>query len=408
MTTLDRRLTDETTRRVARSVPRSSPAGLAGTARRPRPSHLSPAVATVQPVHTPDPVADLSGRWRAHRVDDELRRAAIEVSFDDGDWPELDVPGRGAARRRSPTATDRCCIAAASMPLARQTAGAMGRARRALLSSRRLARRCVSRRSGGLLLRPSLRHHRANRHRRIGGHHGENGGRRARAGGGGHLRAGARHHRPAQHHRSVPALRGRPDVVEPRRPVGSGAPRRHRPGGDRALPRALPRRRCTSRAPAPRRPPRHRRRPPRGRAHTCRRRTARRRRARSRRWEQRARLEPRRARAPAVVATRARRTGTQRGDRGGGHRRRGERQHHPTHRVPAGVAQRLEVLDQRRATVSQGRQPHPDPPRAGRHRAGTRCCRHPARVEASLDCVRLQGHVGARRRPTPRPTKPGS
>lgn len=44
-------------------------------------------------MHTPDPVADLSGRWRAHRVDDELRRAAIEVSFDDGDWPELDVPG---------------------------------------------------------------------------------------------------------------------------------------------------------------------------------------------------------------------------------------------------------------------------------------------------------------------------
>lgn len=41
----------------------------------------------------PGLAADLSGRWRAHRVDDELRRAAIETHFDDADWPEVPVPG---------------------------------------------------------------------------------------------------------------------------------------------------------------------------------------------------------------------------------------------------------------------------------------------------------------------------
>ena len=36
---------------------------------------------------------DLSGVWRAHVADDELRRAFADLAFDDSRWSELHVPG---------------------------------------------------------------------------------------------------------------------------------------------------------------------------------------------------------------------------------------------------------------------------------------------------------------------------
>lgn len=36
---------------------------------------------------------DLSGTWRAHVADDELRRVFAAATFDDNDWPQLIVPG---------------------------------------------------------------------------------------------------------------------------------------------------------------------------------------------------------------------------------------------------------------------------------------------------------------------------
>jgi beta-mannosidase len=36
---------------------------------------------------------DLSGAWRAATADDQLRRTAVGLHYDDGDWPEVRVPG---------------------------------------------------------------------------------------------------------------------------------------------------------------------------------------------------------------------------------------------------------------------------------------------------------------------------
>ena len=85
--------------------------------------------------------------------------------------------------------------------------------------------------------------------------------RRPRAGGRGDVQPRARHARPAQHHRPVPALRSRRPAMEPGRAVAAGARLRHRAGEAGPPPRAVPRRRRDPRPPAPRRPPRQRRRP---------------------------------------------------------------------------------------------------------------------------------------------------
>lgn len=36
---------------------------------------------------------DLSGRWRAATADDQLRRTAVGLYYDDSEWPEVEVPG---------------------------------------------------------------------------------------------------------------------------------------------------------------------------------------------------------------------------------------------------------------------------------------------------------------------------
>ncbi|MBA3398954.1 MAG: hypothetical protein H0U01_03240, partial [Acidimicrobiia bacterium] len=36
---------------------------------------------------------DLSGPWRAHLADDEIRRAGIELATDDAAWVDAPVPG---------------------------------------------------------------------------------------------------------------------------------------------------------------------------------------------------------------------------------------------------------------------------------------------------------------------------
>ncbi|MDP9465464.1 MAG: hypothetical protein M3P52_12625, partial [Actinomycetota bacterium] len=35
---------------------------------------------------------DLSGQWRANVADDERRRSAVGLEYDDDDWPEVEVP----------------------------------------------------------------------------------------------------------------------------------------------------------------------------------------------------------------------------------------------------------------------------------------------------------------------------
>ena len=53
-------------------------------------------------------VVDLSGQWRATVADDELRRSAVGLDYDDDDWARV-AGARPLAqpRRRSPTATAR-------------------------------------------------------------------------------------------------------------------------------------------------------------------------------------------------------------------------------------------------------------------------------------------------------------
>ena len=113
-----------------------------------------------------------------------------------------------------------------------------------------MARRGLPRRSRGLLLPPQLRRHGAVAPRR-----------RPRARRRGHVQPGAGHDRPAQHHRPVPALRGRRPALEPGRPVAPGARLRHRTGEARPAAGAVPRRRRHAGPPPPPRPPRERRSP---------------------------------------------------------------------------------------------------------------------------------------------------
>jgi beta-mannosidase len=47
-----------------------------------------------------DRVMDLSGRWRASPVDDELRRSGVGLDFDDSAWEHLDVPGHWRSHPR--------------------------------------------------------------------------------------------------------------------------------------------------------------------------------------------------------------------------------------------------------------------------------------------------------------------
>ena len=58
---------------------------------------------------------DLSGTWRAALADDDLRRTAFALDFDDDGWEPIEVPGHWRSRRRpSPTATARSSTAPAS------------------------------------------------------------------------------------------------------------------------------------------------------------------------------------------------------------------------------------------------------------------------------------------------------
>ena len=172
----------------------------------------------------------MPGHWRSHpELADQRRADPLPPRF------ELAAPAPGAA------------------PL--------DHVRRHLLPGRRVARRRLPRRPGGLLLPPQLRRHRALPPRR-----------RPRAGRRGDVQPRARHPRPAQHHRAVPALRGRRPALEPGRAVAAGARLRHRAGQARPAARAVPRRRRDPRPPAPGRPPRQRHRPHRAPAHDRRRR----------------------------------------------------------------------------------------------------------------------------------------
>ena len=61
---------------------------------------LSPIVRTRSPGNRRDAVGqyhpdgmDLSGTWRAALADDDLRRAAFALDFDDDDWEPIEVPG---------------------------------------------------------------------------------------------------------------------------------------------------------------------------------------------------------------------------------------------------------------------------------------------------------------------------
>ena len=162
-------------------------------------------------------VVDLSGQWRANVADDERRRSAVGLDYLDDDWPEIEVPSHW--RNLEPFAdNDDALIYRKRFDL---DAAAAGQApfrhpRRRVLPGRRVARRRVPRRSGGLLLPAQLRHHQP----LAPGH-------RARAGGRGGLPAAAEPEGEANHHRRVPEL-GRAWTRRGTRAV-SGAPCGSRP-----------------------------------------------------------------------------------------------------------------------------------------------------------------------------------
>ena len=163
-------------------------------------------------------VVELSGSWRALAADDELRRDGIGLDVDDSDVAEVDVPGplalgdpAGQERRADP-------VPPALRPAGpRRRQAPLDHVRRDLLPGRRVARRRLPRRSGGLLLPAQLRRHRPVAARR-----------RPRARRRGDVQPRVGHDRPAQHHRPVPALRGRRPGLEPGRHLATGARLRHR------------------------------------------------------------------------------------------------------------------------------------------------------------------------------------
>ena len=75
-------------------------------------------------------------------------------------------------------------------------------------------------------------------------------------------------------------------------------------------------------------------------------------------------------------------------------RRRGQRPPLPAHRAARGGVERLGVLDQRRAAVPQGRQPAADPARASPTPTPAEVRRDvELAVEAGLDALRVQAHI---------------
>ncbi len=132
--------------------------------------------------------------------------------------------------------------------------------RRCVLPSRCVARRCLPRRPGGLLLPAQLRHHRS-----------VAAGRRARARCRGRLPTTAQQEVEAHDHRRVPELGWDGPDLEPRWPVAPGADRDHRSGAHRPVARAVPRRQRHACSPSVARPPRQRRGARCAHLHSCRR-----------------------------------------------------------------------------------------------------------------------------------------
>ena len=104
---------------------------------------------------------DLSGTWRAAPADDDLRRVAFGLGFDDASWEPVEVPGHW---RSTPAFAEldgpliyRNRFRARRRPRRRPP---LGGARGRVLPGRRVARRRLPGRPGGLLHPPRLRHHR--------------------------------------------------------------------------------------------------------------------------------------------------------------------------------------------------------------------------------------------------------
>ena len=173
--------------------------------------------------------------------------------------------------------------------------------RRRVLPGRRVARRRVPRRSGGLLLPPHVRHHQpvSPGHRTC---------PRRRGG----LPASTEPQDEAHHHRCVPELGRDGSDLEPRWSVAAGADRNHGASSNRPVARAVPRRQRHPRPPAVARPARQRCGAHRACSHPDRRRATRPARAIAGGRPQRSRLEPRHRRSTAVVAVDPRRPGVDR------------------------------------------------------------------------------------------------
>ena len=293
---------------------------------------------------------ELPGPWVAAEANDDIRRNGIGLDPIGPEWSEIDVPGQWQHHPK---------FAASNGPVLYRTnfhaagtgrrASPMGHVRRRVVPGRRVARRRVSRRSGGLLRPAQLRHHRSQPVRR-----------RTRPRHRGHLHAAGRHPQSPEHHRRAPAVGMVRPVVQPGRAVAPRPALRHRAGAHRSSACALSRCRPPPRPPAHRRAARQRRAATDRDPHADRRRAARRDHARGGERRQRPRMEPRSGRPGVVVAAFARRPAAHDGHRRGARRRRVERPSSTAHRAPSGDVGRLGLFGQRRADLPQGRQPAAD------------------------------------------------
>ena len=150
---------------------------------------------------------DLSGTWRATAADDELRRSGIGLDVADDEWTEV-------ARPRS-LALVRTGVRPGDGPiLYRKRFELPGAARRGLAAGSRSTASSTRPMSGptvptSAIPRATSSPHSFDVRRPVPAR------RRPRAGRRGHVQPRAGHGRAAQHHRPVPALRGRRSGLEP-------------------------------------------------------------------------------------------------------------------------------------------------------------------------------------------------
>ena len=337
---------------------------------------------------------ELPGPWVAAEANDDIRRNGIGLDPVGAEWSEIDVPGHWQQHAKF-ASSDGPVLYRTNFhaPRTGRRTSPLGHVRRRVVPGRRLARRCLSRRSRGLFRAPQLRHHRSQPARR-----------RTRSRHRGHLRAAARRPQSPQHHRCAPAVGMVRPVVQPGRAVAPRPALRHRAGAHRSPARALPRRRPPPRPPPHRRATRQRRPATDRDPHAGRRCAPRRDHAGGGERRQRPRMEPRSGRPDVVVATFARRPAADDGHRRGARRRRVERPSATADRAASGELGRLGLFDQRRADLPEGRQPAADEqrPRRRRPRRPTRATSSRPSISVSTRCACTATSPIAT--PTPPPT----